>query len=438
MLCGPPEPESRAVGRGTLRETDATVQLPRLPRPRLLIFAALALALMAVPAGLYVSRRPPTPPPLPFSEFLQQVESGGVTAVTFGERTIDVTLRDGRAVQTTAPPEFLTANSLFYTDLVKRQIKVEVTPVQEPGSLSYGAMAVAAAFFGLLCFTVYRMTAGRIPSMCGRARVAERGSASSPSGRRGRRRGEGRGQGDRRLPSEPAPLLDPRRPRPEGRPARRAARHRQDAAGAVDRRRGGRAVPVRQRLRLRRDVCRRRRGARAAPVQGSALATSRASCSSTSSTPSAAAAAASSLSHEEREQTLNQLLVEMDGFAPHRGIVVMAATNRQDILDPALLRPGRFDRQVTVGRPGLKGREAILECTRARWRCDPRVDLRSIARGTPGFSGADLANVVNEAALLAGRGRALDAGWRGPAGGPRQGADGRRAALDRHDAKMSA
>jgi cell division protease FtsH len=108
-----------------------------------------------------------------------------------------------------------------------------------------------------------------------------------------------------------------------------------------------------------------------------------------------------SLSHEEREQTLNQLLVEMDGFAPNQGIVVVAATNRPDILDPALLRPGRFDRQVTVGAPDLKGREQILKIHARKIILDPGVELRQIARGTPGFSGADLANLMNEAALLA-------------------------------------
>src|SRR5207247_3491736 len=108
-----------------------------------------------------------------------------------------------------------------------------------------------------------------------------------------------------------------------------------------------------------------------------------------------------SLSHEEREQTLNQLLVEMDGFAPNQGIVVIAATNRPDILDPALLRPGRFDRQVTVGAPDINGREQILRIHGKKVALDPDVDLRQIARGTPGFSGADLANLINEAALLA-------------------------------------
>src|SRR5256885_69782 len=108
-----------------------------------------------------------------------------------------------------------------------------------------------------------------------------------------------------------------------------------------------------------------------------------------------------SLSHEEREQTLNQLLVEMDGFAPNQGIVIIAATNRPDILDPALLRPGRFDRQVTVGAPDVKGREQILRIHARKVAVDAEVDLRQIARGTPGFSGAELANLINEAALFA-------------------------------------
>ena len=110
-----------------------------------------------------------------------------------------------------------------------------------------------------------------------------------------------------------------------------------------------------------------------------------------------------SLGHEEREQTLNQLLVEMDGFSRSDSIVVVAATNRADILDSALLRPGRFDRQVTVGNPNLKGREQILGVHARTVALEPGVELRSIARGTPGFSGADLANLVNEAALLAAR-----------------------------------
>jgi cell division protease FtsH len=107
--------------------------------------------------------------------------------------------------------------------------------------------------------------------------------------------------------------------------------------------------------------------------------------------------------HDEREQTLNQLLVEMDGFDSSKGVIIMAATNRPDVLDQALVRPGRFDRQVVVDRADLKGREDILKVHVRGVALDPSVDLRVLAARTPGFTGADLANIVNEAALLAAR-----------------------------------
>ena len=107
--------------------------------------------------------------------------------------------------------------------------------------------------------------------------------------------------------------------------------------------------------------------------------------------------------NDEREQTLNQLLVEMDGFEANEGVIILAATNRRDVLDPALLRPGRFDRTVNVPNPDIKGREKILNVHAKKTPLGPDVDLRLIARGTPGFSGADLANLINEAALMAAR-----------------------------------
>ena len=107
--------------------------------------------------------------------------------------------------------------------------------------------------------------------------------------------------------------------------------------------------------------------------------------------------------HDEREQTLNQLLVEMDGFGPHEGIIIIAATNRPDILDPALLRPGRFDRQITVDLPDVRGREEILKVHARTRPLDANVELNILARRTPGFTGADLENLINEAALLAAR-----------------------------------
>jgi len=115
--------------------------------------------------------------------------------------------------------------------------------------------------------------------------------------------------------------------------------------------------------------------------------------------------------HDEREQTLNQLLVEMDGFSGNEGIIIIAATNRADVLDKALLRPGRFDRQITVGLPDVRGRQQILGVHMKRVPVASNVEADWLARGTPGFSGADLANLVNEAALFAARRNKKEVEW---------------------------
>ena len=361
------------------------------------------MALTAVPAGIYIAGRAPHPPQLAFSEFLQKVEGGSVRQVTFGERTIDVVLRDGAQVTTIAPAEFLSGNATFFSDLVRRQIDVRVSPGADPASLSWGALVTAAAFLGLLAFTVYRTTAGRIPSMSGRARVAERGEnviTFQDVAGVDEAKDEVKEIVDFLREPQRFSAIGGRIPKgvllvgPPGTGKTLLARSIAGEAGVpflfasgsdfVEMYAGVGAARVR---RLFRDA-RRHKSCIIFIDELDAVGRSR---------------GGNSLSHEEREQTLNQLLVEMDGFENHEGIVVVAATNRQDILDPALLRPGRFDRQVTVGNPDLRGREAILRVHTRRIQMDPAVDLRSIARGTPGFSGADLANLVNEAALFAGR-----------------------------------
>ena len=184
--------------------------------------------------------------------------------------------------------------------------------------------------------------------------------------------------------------------------------HRQDAARARGRRRGGRAVLPDVGVGVRRDDRRRRRLARARPVRAGQGRRRPRSSSSTSSTRSAARAppAAPNISggHDEREQTLNQILTEMDGFDPRTGVIVLGATNRPEILDPALLRPGRFDRRVVgVSRPTAPAARRSSASTRARCRSPPTSTSARSPPRRPGMVGADLANLVNEAALLAAR-----------------------------------
>jgi cell division protease FtsH len=383
------------------------VELPRL-RPRLLILIVVACVLTGAPALYYLANRAPAVPPVPFSEFIRHVDDGRMATVTFEPRQIRATLTDGTALTTVAPAEFLAANGAFVTDLVGRGIRVEATPPADPNALNYPAILAGLAFFGLVGFTLYRATSGRIPSMSGRTRVAVRGDVvvtfQDVAGV-DEAKDEVKEIVDFLREPDRFSALGGRIPKgvllvgPPGTGKTLLARSIAGEAGVpflfasgsdfVEMYAGVGASRVRRLFK----EARRHKSCIVFIDELDAVGRAR---------------GGSSLSHEEREQTLNQLLVEMDGFEGHTGTVVIAATNRQDILDPALLRPGRFDRQVTVGNPDLKGREAILRVHARRVTIEPGVDLRSIARGTPGFSGADLANVVNEAALLAGRaGRAM-------------------------------
>ena len=393
----------RAPARGSALRESGSMDSSRFYRYRFWILAAFIVLLTAAPTAIVVARRTAVAPPIPFSQFLQQVEANAVSHVTFNERSVAITLKDGSQLQTVAPANFLTANPTFLNDLIRRNVQFEAAPTPDPASLSWSAMATAAAFFALLAFTVYRTTAGRIPSMSGRARVAERGEhiiTFQDVAGVDEAKDEVKEIVDFLREPGRYSAIGGRIPKgvllvgPPGTGKTLLARSIAGEAGVpflfasgsdfVEMYAGVGAARVR---RLFRDA-RRHKSCIVFIDELDAVGRSR---------------GGNSLSHEEREQTLNQLLVEMDGFENHQGIVVIAATNRQDILDPALLRPGRFDRQVTVGNPDLKGREAILRVHARKIQMETDVDLRSIARGTPGFSGADLANLVNEAALLAGR-----------------------------------
>jgi len=372
------------------------------PSRRLLIVAAAVLAVTAIVfTGVRV--RGPELRELAFTELLAEIEAGRVSAVIVRPDALHVTLADGSHARSVAPPGYIAANPTFMPDLARRQVTVRVEATAPNPGYQLGALLLAVGFLGLLGFTVYRVTAGRIPSMETQARLASRELAivtfADVAGV-DEAKDEVREIVDFLREPQKFSSVGGRIPKgvllvgPPGTGKTLLARSIAGEAGSpflfasgsdfVEMYAGVGASRVRK---LFRDA-RKHKGCIIFIDELDAVGRNRGS---------------HSLSHEEREQTLNQLLVEMDGFAPNDGIVVIAATNRQDILDPALLRPGRFDRQVVVGNPDLKGREAILRVHAQKVSLGADVDLRAIARGTPGFSGADLANVVNEAALLAAR-----------------------------------
>jgi cell division protease FtsH len=375
-------------------------------RPRNLWIASAVIVLLVL-ASLTVfvrARGEHAVAQAPFSDLFHELDRGVVSAVAIDGDRLDVTLTDGRTWRTNAPANYVAANPSFITELSRKNVRVDIRASADQAAYSYGALALGIAFVGVLAFTLFRVSSGRIPALESKTREAgPEASAVTFDDVAGvdEAKEEVKEIVDFLREPERFSAVGGRIPKgvllvgPPGTGKTLLARSIAGEAKVpflfssgsdfVEMYAGVGASRIRK---LFRDA-RRHPSCIIFIDELDAVGRSR---------------GGSSLSHEEREQTLNQLLVEMDGFAPNQGIVVIAATNRPDILDPALLRPGRFDRQVTVGAPDVRGREQILKIHAKKVPLVPDVDLRQIARGTPGFSGADLANLINEAALFAVRG----------------------------------
>jgi cell division protease FtsH len=371
-------------------------------RGRTLWISGIGLLLLLA-AALIVLRGRATveTPQVAFSDLLHDIDRGAVSDIVVNGDTLDFKRTDGKVLRTIAPANYVTANAAFIPDLARRHVRIDVRTVPEQSAYSYGALALGLGFVAMLGFTLYRVTSGRIPALESKTREADSESATvtfEDVAGVDEAKEEVREIVDFLREPERFSAIGGRIPKgvllvgPPGTGKTLLARSIAGEAKApflfasgsdfVEMYAGVGASRIRK---LFKDA-RRHPACIVFIDELDAVGRSR---------------GGNSLSHEEREQTLNQLLVEMDGFAPNQGIVVIAATNRPDILDPALLRPGRFDRQVTVGAPDLRGREQILRIHAKKVAVDEHVDLRQIARGTPGFSGAELANLVNEAALFA-------------------------------------
>jgi cell division protease FtsH len=361
--------------------------------------------LVALVIGAAVTLRitgTPEPTPASFSDFLTGVTTGSIKGVVIAGDKATFERRDGKRFETVAPQGYFAANPTSISSLVDRGIRVDVTSVQPSRVGSFGALALGLIFFGFAGLALFRVMTGRVPTL-EKARTIDPEAVTVTF-----KDVAGVDEAKDEVQEIVDFLKDPMRfatiggriPRgillvgPPGTGKTLLARSMAGEAGVpfisasgsdfVEMYAGVGASRVRKLFK----EARRHKACIIFIDELDAVGRSR---------------GGNSLSHEEREQTLNQLLVEMDGFAQSDSIIVVAATNRADILDSALLRPGRFDRQVTVGNPDLKGREQILRVHSRKVALDGDVDLRAIARGTPGFSGADLANLVNEAALIAAR-----------------------------------
>jgi cell division protease FtsH len=366
-----------------------------------MVTGALAAALTITLFVTVRSRAIADPTPVPFSDFLRQVQDDRVKSVVVNTDTVTFELRDGTRLETTAPSGFIALNPTFLTGLIQRGVQFSATHVATSRADTIETLVLGLAVFGIAGLVLFRMS-GRVPMLEKVRTVDPQDVTVTFKDVAGVDEAKDEVQEIVDFLKDPARFatIGGRIPRgilligPPGTGKTLLARSMAGEAGVpfisvsgsdfVEMYAGVGAARVRKLFR----EARRHRSCIVFIDELDAVGRNR---------------GGNSLSHEEREQTLNQLLVEMDGFSRTDSIVVVAATNRADILDSALLRPGRFDRHVTVGNPDLKGREQILGVHTRSIELDGDVDLRGIARGTPGFSGADLANLVNEAALLAAR-----------------------------------
>jgi cell division protease FtsH len=360
----------------------------------------VVLSIAAVAAYRYTGAAEPGT--IAFSEFLNETQAGQVKAVTVEPDALLVERRNGTKVQVVAPLGYVATNPTFISDLAARGVRVDVSRVETSRVGSLGALALGLLFFGFAGLALYRVVTGRVPTLEKARTVDPQDVTVTFKDVAGVDEAKDEVQEIVDFLKEPSRFasIGGRIPRgillvgPPGTGKTLLARSMAGEAGVpfisasgsdfVEMYAGVGAARVRKLFK----EARRHKSCIIFIDELDAVGRSR---------------GGNSLSHEEREQTLNQLLVEMDGFSQSDSIIVVAATNRADILDSALLRPGRFDRQVTVGNPDLKGREQILRVHSRKVALEADVDLRAIARGTPGFSGADLANLVNEAALIAAR-----------------------------------
>jgi cell division protease FtsH len=368
----------------------------------LIWLAGLLAVVGSVVAFVAFRARPVEPTRVPFSDFLRDVQADRVTSVVAEGDALRFDRRDGTHLEAVAPLGYIATNPTLVATLVERGVRFDVLASQRSGQEGYAAPIIGVLVCCGVGVTLFRVLTGRVSTL-------EKARAIDPKDLTVTFNDvAGVDEAKDEVREIVEFLKDPNRfasiggriPRgillvgPPGTGKTLLARSMAGEAGVpfmsasgsdfVEMYAGVGAARVRRLFR----EARRHQSCIIFIDELDAVGRNRGS---------------QSLSHEEREQTLNQLLVEMDGFSRSDNIVVVAATNRADILDSALLRPGRFDRQVIVGNPDLKGREQILRVHTRAIALQPGVDLRSIARGTPGFSGADLANLVNEAALIAAR-----------------------------------